>query len=293
MRRWTSIARATALEILSEPLSLLLLLAALTMTTLAPAFHCHQFGEPTRMARDAGFSAQLLGGVLVAVFGTVRTFRREIETGTVQMALAHPVSRTAFFLSKAAGAFAACLVFGLVIVLTSMTIVNGAAIGGVVAQGNGDLARIWGPSLAIGVATMLVPLALSAALNRLFRCRFVLTFFLLSLLMSVAGFLYRIDLHLVSRMAPVAVTIELAIVAFLALSAASAVRLRANGAVSVAAVFLCASAPFIGNYYLPDALSKGGELPWRHVAMAALAVAPAVAAFLLAGVGFCKGKDLS
>lgn len=41
MRRWSAIAGATALEILSEPLSLLLLIAALTLAALAPAFHYH------------------------------------------------------------------------------------------------------------------------------------------------------------------------------------------------------------------------------------------------------------
>ena len=54
MRGIMSVAKATALEILSEPLTLLVLLAALTMAVLAPAFHYHQFGEATRMARDAG-----------------------------------------------------------------------------------------------------------------------------------------------------------------------------------------------------------------------------------------------
>ena len=54
MRRWFAIAKATALEIFSEPLSLLLLLSALALVILAPALHYPQFGEPTRLARDAG-----------------------------------------------------------------------------------------------------------------------------------------------------------------------------------------------------------------------------------------------
>ena len=104
-----SVAKSTALEILSEPMTLLVLLAALSLAVLAPAFHYHQFGEPTRMARDAGFSALFVCGTVVAVFGTIRTFRREIESGTIQMALAHSISRGAFFLAKATGALAAYL----------------------------------------------------------------------------------------------------------------------------------------------------------------------------------------
>ena len=293
MRRWSSIAKATALEILSEPLSLLLLLAALVMATLAPAFHYHQFGEATRMARDAGFSALFLGGVLTAVFGTVRTFRREIETGTAQMALAHPVSRTAFFLSKVAGAFAATAVFCAVVALTTLTVVNGAAIGGELASRNGDVARLWGPSFAIGMGTMLLPLVLAAALNHFARFRFVLTFFALALATASAGAVYRFDLELALRLAPVAAAAVLPVAAFLSRSAAAAVKFRANGAVATAGLVLAASVPVVGNYYLPDALSKGGELPWGYVGLAAAALLPAVVAFLLAGVQMFKGRDVS
>ena len=293
MRRWSSIAKATALEILSEPLSLLLLLAALVMATLAPAFHYHQFGEATRMARDAGFSALFLGGVLTAVFGTVRTFRREIETGTAQMALAHPVSRSAFFLSKVAGACAATAVFCAVVALTTLTVVNGAAIGGELASQNGDVARLWGPSFAIGVGTMLLPLALAAALNRFARFRFVLTFFALAAAAALAGATYRFDLKLALRLAPVATAAVLPVAAFLSLSAAAAVKFRANGAVAAAGLLLAACVPVVGNYYLPDALSKGGELPWGYVGLAAAALLPAVIAFLLAGVQMFKGRDVS
>ena len=134
MRRSSlSIIKATALEVLSEPLSLLVLLAALVLTVLAPAFHYHQFGEATRMARDAGLSSVLMGGLVVAVFGTIRAFRREVESGTMAMALAHPVSRTEFFLAKTLGAGAAYLVFASIVFLTALVIVDGAAIGGLIA----------------------------------------------------------------------------------------------------------------------------------------------------------------
>ena len=94
------VIKATAIEILSSPLTLLLLLAALTLAVLAPAFHYHQFGEATRMARDAGFSAIFTCGTAVAVFCTIQAFRSEIESGTLQMALSHPISRASFFISK-------------------------------------------------------------------------------------------------------------------------------------------------------------------------------------------------
>jgi len=293
MRRWTSIARATALEILSEPLSLLLLLAALTMTTLAPAFHYHQFGEPTRMARDAGLSALLTCGLLLAVFGTVKTFRREIETGTVQMALAHPVSRGGFYLSKVVGAAVALVVFSMVIVAVSLTVVNGAAIGGAVAASHGDIARIWGPSLAISLGAIVAPLALAAALNRFARFRFVLTFFLCAFVTSLTGVAYRFDPSLVMRFLPVAGLTTVFSLMFLTAAAAAAVRLKVNGAAAVTGLFLTLSLPIVGNYYLPDSLSAGGSLSLGYAAQATVAAIPALVAFVLVGIRLFNGKDVA
>lgn len=293
MRRWLSIARATALEILSEPLSLLVLLAALVLATMAPAFHYHQFGEATRMARDAGFSALFTGGLVVAVFGTVRTFRREIETGTVQMALSHPVSRSAFFLSKLLGVLMALGVFSFIVAAVSLTVVNGAAIGGAVAERHGDIARLWGPSLALAVSAMLLPLVLGAALNRFCRCRFVLSAFRLALLLSAGAACYRFDAGLSLRLLPVAVLCLLPLPLFAAAAAAASVRLKANGATSVVGLLLAAFLPVVGNYYLPDALARGATLPWSYVALAAAVTVPALLAFLLVGTHLINGRDIA
>lgn len=293
MRRWSSIARATALEILSEPLSLLLLVAGVALSTLAPAFHYHQFGEATRMARDAGFSALFTSGLLVVTFGAVKTFRREIETGTAQMALAHPVSRTGFFLAKTLGVALAGLVFSAILFAALLTVVNGAAIGGALAEKSGDLARIWGPSLALGLSTAVVPLAVAAALNRFARFRFVLTFFGCAACVSLAGVPYRFDPALATRLLPVAVSVGLTLAVFLSAAAAFAVRLRTNGAAAAVGVLFAVCLPALGNYYLPEALSNGGRLPWSYVGLAAAAAAPAVLAFLLLGIRFFNGKDVA
>ena len=103
MKPYVSITLATALEVASSPLSLLVMLAAMALEVFAPVFHYHQFGDPTRMARDAALSALFTCGAVFAVFGAIRAVRREIETGTQEMALAHAVARGGFFLAKAAG----------------------------------------------------------------------------------------------------------------------------------------------------------------------------------------------
>ena len=79
----------------------------------------------------------------------------------------------------------------------------------------------------------------------------------------------------------------------LSASAAFAVRLKANAAASAAGVVLLILLPAIGNYYMADALSKGGAVPWSYVGCAALATLPAVLLFLFRGIHFINGRDIS
>ena len=294
LRRSGSIIKATALEILSEPLTLLVLLAALAMTTLAPAFHYHQFGDPTRMARDAGFSALFTCGSVIAVFGTIRAFRREVETGTLEMALAHPVSRTSFFLAKAFGALAAYLVFAVIVFGTTLTIFRGAEVGGEIARRTGDIAGIFGPFLAAGVAVAVVPLVLGAGWNRFAGGRFVLSALTLALALAVlsAGVALFLSGFRLARLLPVAVLVVLMALPLLSAAAAFSIRLRANAAASAVGIVFALLLPTVGNYYLVGMLADGGAPSWGYVGLAAVATAPAVAAFLLLGVHFINGRDI-
>lgn len=295
MRRILAIVRATALEVLSEPLSLLVLLAALVLAVLAPAFHYHQFGEATRMARDAGFSALFTCGSVVAVFGTIRAIRGEIESGTLEMALAHPVSRIGFFLSKALGAAVAYLVFAAVVFLTTVTIVDGAAIGGEIAAVSGGLARLYGPRLAMGVGIIVLPLVVGAALNRFAGCRFVITAVFTALLCAAASAAVAVghDARLAARMLPVVVLLVVLATVLLSAAAAFAVRFRAHAASAACGLVFAALLPAVGNYYLADALTGGGRVSWAYVGLAVLAAVPAVLLFLLLGVHFINGRDIT
>ena len=293
MRPFLATLKATALEVLSEPLTLLVLLAALALAVLAPTFHYHQFGDPTRMARDAGLSSLFLGGGVLAVFGMIRTLRREIESGTMEMALAHPISRASFLLAKAAGAFVAYLAFALSVLGTSMVMFEGAAAGGLIASQTGDVARIARPELVAATGVVVAPLVVGAALNRFFRFRFVLSSVVLTLVLSVAAAATasvgsRGD---VLRLVPAGVLLIPPSAVFLAAAAAFAVRLKANAAAAATGLVVALALPAVGNYYLSDALSDGGGLPWGYVAAAAAAALPAVVAFLLLGAGFAEARD--
>lgn len=292
VRRYRPVVVATALEILSEPLSLLLLLSALAVAVFAPAVHYHQFGDPARMARDAGFSALFMFGVLFAVFGTIRSFRREVESGTFEMAMAHPLSAGGFFFAKALGAFLAYLVFAATVSGTSTTIVLGVLAAWLMdARTGGSLLVCW-PALAAGVSVILLPLLVAAALNRFARFRFVLTAFSVACVLSlgfgaVAAFLAP---AVVARQVPVVVLVLLPTAVMASAAAAFSIRFRANAAASAVALMFLLALPAVGNYYLPNALADGGRVPWSYVAAAAATSLLAVAAFAVWGFGLCSRR---
>ena len=291
-RSSTSIVKATALEILSEPLTLLVTLAALALCVFAPTFHYHQFGEATRMARDAGLSAAFTGGLVLAVFGTIRAFRREIESGTLEMALSHPVSRCEFFVSKTAGSFLAFIVFEAIVFGTTLAMVEGAAVGGRMADRTGDIARIWGPCVAAGVAVILVPLVVGAFLNRCCRVRFVLSALISAAILACAfgGYAVFMDHATLLPYFPAMVPALAFALVFVSASAAFAVRFKPNAAAACAGVLFAATLPFAGNYYLADSLSHGGSVSFATLSLSVAAAIPAIAAFLILGVKWTKEK---
>lgn len=292
MRRFVSIAKATALEVVNEPLSLLLLSAALALAVFAPAFHYHQFGEATRMARDAGLSALLVGGTVFSVSAAVRSMRRELESGTAAVALSHPVSRAQFFLAKACGAYAAFALFAVALGAVTATMVNGAAIGAEVARKTGDIPRLWGPSYAFGVAAVVAPYVIGAVLNRAANFRFCLSAFVSAVVIALSGVAYRPDRVELFRLLPAVALLLIPPAFFVAASSAAAVRLKTNAATAISALLVAGFIPFAGNYSLSEALSRDGWIPMSYVAFAALAALPAILAAVIAGLALMRTKEV-
>jgi ABC-type transport system involved in multi-copper enzyme maturation permease subunit len=293
VRRRFSIIKATALEILSEPLSLLILIFSLSLTVFASAFHYHQFGDPTRMARDAGLSVILLGGMPFVIFSAVRSLRREIESSTIHMVLVRPISRSSFFISKCLGAFLAYLLFLATVSLNALAVVRGAEIGAHIVANTGSIAKVWGISLLLAVSTIIVPLIIAAILNRFFSFRFVLTSIMLMPVFAVIASAYSFNPALAFRYLPVAFIAGLPQFVFLVVAASAAVRLKANQAVSLSLALLALSLPALGNYYLSETLSKGGSMEGLYAIYAIASAVPALLAALLSGIYLINSKDLT
>lgn len=292
MRRFTSVFKATVLEIASEPLSLLLTAGSIAMALLAPLLHCHHFGESARMAREASFSALLAGGILQAVFCPIKTMRREIEQGTAEMALAHSISPARFFAAKSLGAAFFSIVFSVTLSAVSVTVVNGAEIGGRIAARTGDVAGMWGGTVAVIAAVTVLPMLIAALLNRFFSFRFVLTSFLLTSAFACLGMFVAFDAALFLRYIPALSVLSMPVIAFSFASSAFSVRWKANKASAACGVLVLLSVPALGNYALSEALSRGGTVPWGYVLLAAAATFPAIGVFFTAGLCFMRfGKQ--
>ena len=292
MRKVFAIVRATMLEIGCDALALLITMAALAVSTFAPALHYHQIGEPTRMAREAGLSAILVGGLVFSIFGAVRSIRREIESLTIQMALAHSISRGMFLAAKMLGVFFAYLLFFVTVGANSIVAIKGAQIGALVAKG--DVSRVWGPSLATGIAPIILPLIIAAFLNRFARFRFTRTAVILMALISILGVFYRFDISLIVRFfAPALALMPLAIF-FICLSGAAASRLNANSALSLSFIVVASSLFLFGSHYLSEISAPGAsEIPWGYIAMLFAADLILSCAALLAGIALFDERDLS
>ena len=278
---------------MSEPLSLLVLMSGMLVSILSPAFHYHQFGEPTRMARDAGLSSVLLATSVFAVFGVIRSFRREMETGTASVAVAISVSRVGFFLAKTLGGFLASAVFFLAIFANALTVVNGARIGGEISAETGALARIWGPSLCLALATAVLPGVIAAALNRFLRMRFCLTAFVLSVVLACASVFYRFDADLFVRLFPVYLVAASVPAVLVSAAAVGGALMRANAAGSFVGVVALVLVPFAGNHCLSDSLSDGGSADAFVVLVALASAVFACLAFAVYGAAAMRERDLS
>ena len=338
--RIRSVIKATMLEVVSEPLFFLLVLSALSVIMFSSFLHIHNFsdhsrifveigneqfksirmcnGETSRMARDIGLSSILIFGILFTVFSSIRVFRREIESGTLQMALSRPISREVFFISKVLGVLLATLIFFIIGFSFSLTTVVGSEIGKIhsdIVKAASDACcaqeaflpeTIWFGSLAIDVFVIVLPIVLAAILNRFARFRFITTSLFSMLIFSVVGCFLNIMLvnanfgdmisglsEYLFRIIPTGVIILVPIMVFLSAAAAFSIKFKDNIAATLTGVFFLLSLPVLGNYYQTQALSRGASLSWIYVLYAFLAALPFIIAFLLMGIFLLRSKEVS
>ena len=107
MLQFFSIARNTFMELVRQPVYLILLTGTLAVTALLANLYYFGFGDDTRLVKQSVLALMLSSGLLSAVLSASASLAQEIRGGTALAVLSKPVGRATFLLAKYAGLAAA------------------------------------------------------------------------------------------------------------------------------------------------------------------------------------------
>jgi ABC-type transport system involved in multi-copper enzyme maturation permease subunit len=116
--RFLPIARLTCVEIPRQPALLLLTTTLILFIACLPFLISFNLGEAGKLVRDSALAMMFLGGLLLAVPAACNAVSSEIRRGTAGAILSKPISRGRFLAAKFAGVSAVMLVFSLMATLT-------------------------------------------------------------------------------------------------------------------------------------------------------------------------------
>jgi hypothetical protein len=110
MRQFVNIAANAFMELIRQPVFLLLMTSSALFTVFLASVPYFGFGDDPKMVKDSVLAVMLLAGLLGAVLSASNSIAREIRTGTALAVLAKPVGRARFLLAKYLGLIAALAV---------------------------------------------------------------------------------------------------------------------------------------------------------------------------------------
>lgn len=103
MRQFLTIAVNAFMELVRQPIFLLLQSSSAVFIVFLASVYYFGFGDDQKMTKDSVLAVMLLTGLFGAVLCASSSLAREIRSGTALAVLAKPVGRTLFLLSKFAG----------------------------------------------------------------------------------------------------------------------------------------------------------------------------------------------
>lgn len=119
MRQFVTIAANAFMELIRQPVFLLLMTCSAVFTVFLATPYYFAFGDEPKLVKNSTLAVMLLAGLLGAVLSASASLAREIRAGTALAVLSKPVGRAQFLLAKYAGLAAA---------LTVLTYVNLAGV---------------------------------------------------------------------------------------------------------------------------------------------------------------------
>lgn len=129
LRPFAALVATTVLEIVRQPLVLLLTLTALTTMGLLPVLTMFNFGEAGKLVRDGALALHFVFGLLIAVAAASEAIARNLRRGTAATVLSKPVGRGLFFLALYSGVAVTLILFSLMAALTTLICARAALLG--------------------------------------------------------------------------------------------------------------------------------------------------------------------
>src|ERR1700749_1504628 len=115
MRQFFTIANNAFMELVRQPVFLLLMTSSAVFEIFLATPFYFAFGDEPKLVKNSVLAVMLLAGLFGAVLSASASLAREIRSGTALAVLSKPVGRTQFLLAKFTG---------LALALTVLTYVN-------------------------------------------------------------------------------------------------------------------------------------------------------------------------
>jgi ABC-2 type transport system permease protein len=110
MRQFITIATNAFMELVRQPVFLLLMTCSAAFEIFLATPYYFAFGDEPKLVKNSTLAVMLLAGLFGAVLSASASLAREIRTGTALAVLSKPVGRAQFLLAKYVGLIAALVV---------------------------------------------------------------------------------------------------------------------------------------------------------------------------------------
>jgi ABC-type transport system involved in multi-copper enzyme maturation permease subunit len=320
MRQFITIASNAFMELVRQPIFLLVMTCSAGFSVFLAAVPYFGFGDDPKLVKDSALAVMLLSGLFGAVLSASASVAHEIRSGTALAVLAKPVSRAQFLLAK---------YFGVAGALTLLTYVNllSALLASRMAfdaYGESDTR-----SLGIFFGAIVVAYAVAGLSNYFLQRPFVADAVLAVVIMTTVAFViagllikatdrpFRSDTTVDWRLLPAAVLILFAlwILAGLALACSTRYDMLPTLAICTGVFLLGLMSDYLFHdradagswwasvlytvlpnwqlFWLADALEGKNQIPWSYVGKAIGYVVGYLGAALALGLLLFEDRELS
>ena len=120
MRQFLTISSNAFMELIRQPVFLLLLASSAVFSVYLASLPYFGFGDDPKLVKDSVLAVMLLSGLLGAVLCASSSVAREIRSGTALAVMAKPVNRSSFLLGKYVGLVGALAVLAYLDLLAAL-----------------------------------------------------------------------------------------------------------------------------------------------------------------------------